>query len=76
MEDFSISSQSNRDRNNDDIIRARDSVIEEIHTDRNTGFVTISYGVMGDFNVIHMELVTLIVTRDTIIRDRSGRNLQ
>ena len=76
MEDFSISSQSNRDRNNDDVIRARDSVIEEIRTDRNTGFVTISYGVMGDFNVIHMELVTLIVTRDTIIRDRSGRNLR
>lgn len=76
MEDFSISSQSNRDRNNDDVIRTRDSVIEEIRTDRNTGFVTISYGVMGDFNVIHMELVTLIVTRDTIIRDRSGRNLR
>ncbi len=76
MEDFSISSQSNRGRNNDDVIRTRDSIIEEIRTDRDTGFVTISYGVMGDFNVLHMELVTLIVTRDTVIRDRSGRNLR
>ena len=31
---------------------------------------------MGDFNIIHMELVTLIVSNDTIIRDRSGRNLR
>ncbi len=76
MEDFSISGQSNRDRKDDEVIRTRDSVIEEIRSDKNTGFVTISYGVMGDFNIIHMELVTLIVTRDTIIQDRSGRNLR
>jgi hypothetical protein len=76
VEDFSISSQSNRGRNNDDVIRTRDSVIEEIRADRNAGFVTISYGVMGDFNMIHMKLVTLIVTRDTIIQDRSGRRLR
>ncbi len=75
MEDFLISGQSNQGRSNDDVIRTRDSVIEEIRTDRNAGFVTISYGVMGDFNVLHMELVTLVVTRDTIIQDRSGRNL-
>lgn len=75
MEDFSISSQNSRDRGNDDVIRARDSVIEEIRTDRNAGFVTISYGIMGDRNVLHMELVTLVVSRDTIIQDRSGRNL-
>lgn len=75
MEDFSVSSQSNRCPCNDDSIRTRDSIIEEIRIDRNTGFVTISYGVMGDFNMIHMELVTLIVSRDTIIQDRSGRNM-
>ena len=76
MGDYSISSQSNRCPCNDDIIRTRDSIIEEIRIDRNIGFVTISYGVMGDFNIIHMELVTLIVSNDTIIRDRSGRNLR
>ncbi len=75
MEDFSISSQSSRDRDHDDVIRTRDSVIEEIRSDKNTGYVTISYGVMGNYNVLHMELVTLVVTRDTIIEDRSGRSL-
>ncbi len=76
MGGFSTSSQSNRCPCNDNIIRTRDSIIEEIRIDRSTGFVTISYGVMGDFNIIHMELVTLVVGNDTIIRDRSGRNLR
>lgn len=76
MEDFLISSQRNSWSSKDDVIRTRDSIIEEIRVDRNTGFVTISYGVMGDFNMIHMELVTLVVDNNTIIRDRSGRNLR
>lgn len=76
MDDFSVSSQSNGCPCNNDTIRTRNSIIEEIRTDRNTGFVTISYGVMGDFNITHMELVTLIVSNDTIIRDSSGRNLR
>jgi hypothetical protein len=74
MDDFPVSSQSNG-RNND-TIRTRNSVIEEIRIDRNTGFVTISYGVMGDFNIVHMELVTLVVSNHTIIRDSSGRNMR
>lgn len=76
MEDFSISSQSNRCQCNDGIIRTRDSIIEEININRSTGFVTISYGVMGEFNITHMELVTLVVDNNTIIRDRNGRNLR
>lgn len=76
MGDFSVSSQSNRCQCNDNIIRTRDSIIEEIRINRNAGFVTISYGVMGDFNMIHMELVTLVVGGDTVIRDSSGRNLR
>lgn len=68
MESFSVSGQSNQCPCNDDIIRIRNLIIEEICTDRNTGFVTISYGVKGDFNMIHMELVTLIVSRDTIFQ--------
>lgn len=76
MGEFSVSSQSNRGQCNDDIIRTRDSIIEEIRIDRNTDYVTISYGVMGDFNIIHMELVTLVVGNDTVIRDRSGRNMR
>ena len=76
MEDFKLSGQSNQCPCNDDVIRTRNSVIEEIRTDRNNGFVTISYGVKGDFNITHMELVTLVVSRDTIIQDRAGRNLR
>jgi hypothetical protein len=76
MEDFYASNQSNRRPMNDKVIRTRDSVIEEIRIDRNTGYVTISYGVMGDHNILHMELVTLVVNRDTVIQDRSGRTLR
>lgn len=76
MEDFKVSGQSNRCPCNEDVIRTQNSTIEEIRIDRNTGFVTISYGVRGDFNIIHMELVTLVVSRDTIIQDRSGRDLR
>lgn len=76
MEDFLISSQSNQCSCNDDIIRTQGSIIEEIRIDRNTGYVTISYGIMGEFNIIHMELVTLVVNRNTIIQDRAGRNLR
>lgn len=75
MEDVSISAWNPSCPCNDDAIFARNSVIEEIRIDRNTGFVTISYGVMGDFNMVHMELVTLIVTRETRIQDQSRRNL-
>lgn len=75
MEDFWVSSQSSQGPGNYDVISTRDSIIEEIRINRNTGYVTISYGVIGDYNVIHMELVTLVVTSNTIIRDRSGRNM-
>ncbi len=75
MEDFTLSSQSNGCSSNGEVICAQDSIIEEIFKDRNTGFVTISYGIIGQFNVVHMELVTLVVSRDTIIEDRFGRSL-
>lgn len=56
-------------------IFAEQAVIEEIFNDNRTSYVTISYGVMGDFNITIMELVTLIVTRDTIIRNRRGKRI-
>lgn len=76
MDDFPISSQSNECPCNNDVIRTRNSVIEELRSDRNTGFATISYGVMGDFNIVHMELVTLVVSNSTRIHDRNGRNMR
>lgn len=41
---------------------------------RNTGYVTISHGVLGDFATINMVLVTLVVSQNTVIQDRRGRN--
>jgi len=57
-------------------INVEDAVIEEIFQDSNVSYVTISYGVIGDFNTINMELVRLVVDRNTIIRDRRGRRMR
>ncbi|NLK63682.1 MAG: hypothetical protein GX289_01160 [Tissierellia bacterium] len=54
------------------IIRAENAIIENISRDNRTVYVTISYGILGDFNVINMELVRLVVGRDTIITDQLG----
>ncbi|MDF2474237.1 MAG: hypothetical protein K0R21_2019 [Anaerocolumna sp.] len=59
----------------DGSIRVQDAIIEEINFIDRIGHVTISYGIPGDFNMIHMELVTLIVSQDTVIRNESGRSL-
>ncbi len=56
-------------------INVEDAVIEEISRDNGTSYVTISYGVLGDFNMINMELVRLVVDRNTNIRDRRGRRM-
>ncbi len=60
---------------NNEVINANNAVIEEIFHDNRTSFVTISYGVPGNFNMINMELVTLVVDRNTIIRNRRGRRI-
>lgn len=62
-------------RRNNLAINVEDAVIEEIFHDNRSSFVTISYGVLGDFSVINMELVTLVVDRNTIIRNRRGRRI-
>ena len=75
MMDEKIASNQMRRPPNRNVIRADDATIEEIRITANTGYVTISYGVPGDFNSIHMELVTLVVSQDTVIQDRRGRNI-
>lgn len=72
MDDFKICNRTSRDN---DVIRVQNALIEEIFIANRTYYVTISYGVMGDFSMIHMELVTLIVSQDTIIRDQFGQNM-
>jgi len=71
---YEIEALRRRSRRND-IIFADDAIIEEIFIDNRTGFVTISYGVMGEFCMVHMELVTLIVNQDTLIRDQFGQSM-
>lgn len=74
MEEFLISHQISQCPCNSHVIRTRNSIIEEVYIDRNTGYVTISYGLIGHYNVTHIELVTLVISRDTIIQDRTGRD--
>jgi len=79
LDAFESSNQCNQcnrtpSRNND-VIRVNDAIIEEISMNNRIGYVTIAYGVMGDFRITHMNLVVLIVSENTIIRDRFGRNL-
>lgn len=74
MDDYKVESQSNRRRSS--VIRVRDAIIEEIVMDRNAGYVTISYGDMGDFNMVHIKLVTLLVGRETIIQNQFEKELR
>lgn len=71
MDDFNVSELIRRNM----AIRVEDAVIEEIFHENRTSFITISYGVLGDFNTINMELVRLVVDRNTIIRNRRGRRI-
>ena len=57
------------------VITAENAFIEDINIDNRTAYVTISYGVLGDFNTINMEIVTLIVGRDTVIMDQLGQSM-
>lgn len=73
MDDM-VMNQRFRNRGND-VITAEHAVIESINRDRQESYVTISYGAMGDFNRVTMQTVTLIVGRDTVIRDQFGQSM-
>ncbi len=70
MDDMVIE-QRRRDR--DDVITAENAFIESVYTDNRTGYVTISYGIMGDFCMMHVQVVTLVVGNDTILLDQFGQ---
>lgn len=72
MNDYNDIMAMQRRRN---VIFAENAIIEEISTDNRTGYVTISYGVMGEFCMVHINIVKLIVSRDTIIRDQFGQRM-
>lgn len=79
VDTFESSNQCNRCNSGpspNDRIRANDAIIEEISINNSrVGNVTIAYGVMGDFHMIHINLVVLRVSEDTVIRDKFGRNI-
>lgn len=57
------------------VIHAKDAVVEEIFNDNRSSFVTISYGVPAGFGLINIEIVTLVVDRNTVIRNRRGNRI-
>lgn len=59
---------------NENVLRVRDAIIERIFSDGKIGYVTISYGILDSNNNICMNLVTLIVGPNTIIKDIFGEN--
>jgi hypothetical protein len=60
---------------NQGTISVQNAFIEEISINRGVGHVTISYGESGDFDIVQMNVVTLIVDRQTVIRDQFGQRL-
>lgn len=75
MDNFSGCNQCNRPNENRSSVRVHGAIIEDIFINNRTGNVTISYGVMGNFQMIHKEVVVLIINQDTIIRSRSGQSM-
>lgn len=67
--------QDNPSIRTNETIRAFEAIIEDVNITNRTGYVTISYGEMGPNCMIHIHLVTLIVTNRTKLRNRSGRSI-
>jgi len=55
-----------------DVIFAENAIIENVTRDNINGYVTISYGVMDRNQTLNMQVVTLVVGRDTIIINQFG----
>lgn len=60
-------------RRRDNVIFVENALIEEINRDNRTTYVTISYEVMGDNCMTNVNVVRLVVSRNTIIRDQFGQ---
>ncbi|HHV13158.1 MAG TPA: hypothetical protein GXX75_23065 [Clostridiales bacterium] len=60
----------------EDILVAENAVIEEVMaSNRNTGYVLISYEAFGQDNQSYVSQIRLNVGRDTVIMDESGASL-
>lgn len=65
----------NQRNGSNNIICVKDALIEEIFRDKNGGYVTISYGDMGEFNMIQIIVVQLLVAQDTVIQNQFGQKM-
>lgn len=75
MDDYNMQDDANSIQWNNQYIYAEDALIENISIDNGIGYVTISYGSMGESNMISMGIVILIVSENTVIREQFGRQL-
>lgn len=57
------------------MVHVRDALIEDVFQDRNAGYVTISYGEIGEFNMVHITVVKLLAGQSTIIQDQFGQEM-
>lgn len=65
-----------RRRERDRVINVRDAIIEEIFFGDGISYVTISYEVFdNNYDLSFMEIVTLVVDRNTVIRNQRGRRI-
>lgn len=75
MDDYYANNNVEAMRMSSNVIHVEDAIVEEIFHEDRTSYVTISYGVLGDFNMIHMTSVRLVVDRNTVIRNVRGRSI-
>lgn len=57
------------------IITAEDAIIVSVFRGKRTGYVTIAYEVMDQNQMVHVNIVTLVVGRDTRMRDQFGNRI-
>lgn len=62
-------------RMSNDVIYVEDAIIDEIFHEGRISYVTISYGLLDDFNIMGMNVIRLVVDRNTVIINIHGRRV-
>lgn len=61
---------------NDKVMRAQNAFVEEVFSDnRGTGYILISYGVIGQNNLSYIKQLRLNVSRVTALKNRKGQTI-
>lgn len=75
MDKYPIPNEGNTASANNNVISTLDAVIERIYTNGNASYVIISYVTVDGNFMVHKNLVTLVVSPNTIILDPFGQNI-